>query len=383
LANTAWAFATLGYDKQPLPSVSAEEVLKQIREGVSASTDDACLEDFITNLKALAWAAHFAGWLTEDLDVDIHDSLLGLAAKRDLRLAAHVERCPPPPPTALPPRHVFVTEGADPDLPPEVLLDLPELCVVHKPPGWEVDCADVGTGMLLSTYLQQKFSPREAPLVHYEEHQFGMVHRLDRVSSGLLLIGKTFVGFHSLNWQLNTGRLEREYVVVVHGWLSLALRFIDAKVLHVHAEGHKESRVTEQGKPAQTRLTTLGHYTLRGHEEEKLSIVAIQICTGRRHQIRAHLKHVGHPTVADGKYMPREQFIRDKQWCERNFLHRYRLGFSDANGNKHEATAVLPHDLLTALAHLAPACPASDEALQEWASCQPPKAWCFYQGLAA
>jgi len=225
--------------------------------------------------------------------------------------------------------------------------------------------------------------------VHFEEYQFGMVHRLDRVSSGLLLIGKTFVGFHLLNWQLNTGRLEREYVVLVHGWVSPSLRVIDANILHVHAEGYKESQVTQQGKPSQTQLTTIGHYVLRGHEEEKLSLVVIQIRTGRRHQIRTHLCHVAHPAVTDGKYMPREQFIRDKQWCERNFLHRYRLGFRDCSGHQHEAIAPLPEDLRAALWHLVPAGPQSATALEEWAGTDQqakpvlPRAWRAYDGLSA
>merc|ERR1711879_810532 len=161
-------------------------------------------------------------------------------------------------------------------------------------------------------------------------------------------------------------------MVIVHGWVHPSLTLIDAKVLHVHAEGYKESQITEQGKPAQTRLTTLGHYTLREHQEEKLSIVVIQICTGRRHQIRTHLSHVGHPTVADGKYMTREQFIRDKQWCKRNFLHRYRLGFMDSKGQRHEATATLPPDLSSAMAHLVPVSLESEEALQEWSTRKPP-----------
>merc|ERR1711971_30354 len=123
----------------------------------------------------------------------------------------------------------------------------------------------------------------------------------------------------------------------------------------------------------QTRLTVLGHYTLREHEEDRLSIVAIQICTGRRHQIRAHMRHVGHPTVADGKYLSREQFVRDKQWCERNFLHRYRLGFSSCQGEALEATAALPHDLRKALSYLEPMCTRSASVLREWidASCKP------------
>merc|ERR1711879_183492 len=170
-------------------------------------------------------------------------------------------------------------------------------------------------------------------------------------------------------------------MVIVHGWVHPSLTLIDAKVLHVHAEGYKESQITEQGKPAQTRLTTLGHYTLREHQEEKLSIVVIQICTGRRHQIRTHLAHVGHPTVADGKYMTREFFIRDKQWCGRNFLHRYRLGFQDVDGEPREAVAPLPEDLRRAVEHLEPVGPASRAALVEWAEGRRPHAWAAYKRL--
>mmetsp|Transcript_105967 Transcript_105967/g.341841 ORF Transcript_105967/g.341841 Transcript_105967/m.341841 type:complete len:304 (-) Transcript_105967:24-935(-) len=292
-------------------------------------------------------------------------------------------QAPLPPPPLAPPLEVFLREGADPEAPPEVVLDLPELCVVHKPPGWEVDCADVGTGILLSEYLQRRYTPQAAPLVHCEEHQFGMVHRLDRVSSGLLLVGKTFVGFHSLGWQLNTGRLQREYVVVVHGWVPPDLRFINARVLHLHAEGGRESQVVDQGKPSQTKLTTLGHYSLRGHLEERLSLVAIQICTGRRHQIRTHLAHVGHPTVSDGKYMDRELFARDRQWCPRNFLHRYRLGFRSIDETEHEALAPLPCDLRTAIAHLEPVGHLSAVALTKWAAGDQPHAWATYEGLAS
>lgn len=381
LANTAWAFATLQYGDLPLLEAIASAALRKIKGATPAALDDSTLEDFTTNLKALGWALNFSECLTDDLDKEMYASLRSLAEARDSRLYEKILQRPPPGPAALPRREVFLAESADPDVPPQILIDLKDLCVVHKPPGWEVDSADVGTGILLSTFLQQTFTPLEAPLVHYEEHQFGMVHRLDRVSSGLLLVGKNFVGYHCLNWQLNTGRLQREYIVLVHGWVAPSLRCIDAKVLHVHAEGYKESQVTEQGKPAKTYLTTLGHYTLDRFEEEQLSIVLIQICTGRRHQIRTHLSHVGHPAVTDGKYMPREQFVRDRQWCERNFLHRYRLGFQDTNGNAHASTAALPEDLRAALLHLVPVDGVSAAALQEWCDGAEPKPWLLYVGL--
>jgi len=382
LANTSWAFATVQYGDFPLFNAISAAALRKIRGAVPETLEDSALDDFTTNIKALGWALNFSGFLTDRLDEDMRATLWSLAEVRDLRLVKRISDHPPPQPSPLPPRDVFIAESADPDVPPQILIDLEDVCVVHKPPGWEVDCADVGTGILLSTFLQQTFTPLEAPLVHYEEYQFGMVHRLDRVSSGLLLVGKTFVGYHSLNWQLNTGRLQREYMVLVHGWVNPSLRCIDAKVLHIHAEGYKESRVNEQGKPAKTYLTTLGHYTLDGFEEEQLSIVVIQICTGRRHQIRTHLCHVGHPTVTDGKYMTREQFVRDKQWCERNFLHRYRLGFHDSSGNPHASTAALPADLRAALSYLVPADEASAAALKEWCDGVEPKAWQVYTGLS-
>lgn len=389
LANIAWAFAILDYGAAPFLHAIAAEALGRISRDIpeilpfNASGSPlmmAQLEDFLTNLNSIAWASHFVGVLTEELDSNIHKAVLALARMRDQLMLKEVAQLPLKP-ISFPPRHVFAEEGADPDMPPTILLDLPDICVVHKPAGWEVDSADVGTGIWLSSYLQQCYTPHESPLVHCQKFQFGMVHRLDRVSSGLVLIGKTFVGFHSLGWQLNTGKLEREYMVVVHGWVAAHLRLIDAKVLHVHAEGHRESTVTEQGKPSRTRLTTLGHYTLQGHHDETLSILVIQICTGRRHQIRAHLAHVGHPTVADGKYMAREPYVRDKQWCERNFLHRYRLGFHDVGGRPHEVVAPLPPELRAALSHLVPVGPGSAAACRHWAGGEPPRPWASYQGL--
>mmetsp|Transcript_42091 Transcript_42091/g.136197 ORF Transcript_42091/g.136197 Transcript_42091/m.136197 type:complete len:530 (+) Transcript_42091:1528-3117(+) len=414
LANIAWAFANWSVGDKPLLHAIAEQAVAKISEDIRCQTATASsvatfasLADVITNLNAIAWALNFMGFLTDELDRAMY-SLVATAAEMRDRLMKHDLTAP-----LLALRLVSRPEASTIPGPlvstptPRIVVDLPEMCVVHKPPDWEVDCVDVGSGFLLSTYLQCRFSLSEAPLVHLEEHQFGMVHRLDRVSSGLLLVGKTFVGFNCAKWQLNTGQLQREYVVLVHGWVPLDLRFIDAKVLHVHAQGGKESSVTEQGKPSQTRLTTLGHYTLQRHsssrvggdeaeerveefqddehgEVESFSLVVIQICTGRRHQIRTHLAHVGYPTVTDGKYATtKAQFVRDKRWCPRNFLHRYRLGFCDSRSVPHEAVAPLPEDLASAATQLRPRESASGCALAEWLLGQmQPRPWATYRPLA-
>lgn len=97
--------------------------------------------------------------------------------------------------------------------------------------------------------------------------------------------------------------------------------------------------------------------------QERYSLVAIRISTGRRHQIRAHLAHAGHPVVCDAKYGGKqleageksgaERYQQDLQWCPRNFLHRYRVAWV-SDQNPHEAHAELPGDLKEALAQLSP-----------------------------
>lgn len=107
----------------------------------------------------------------------------------------------------------------------------------------------------------------------------------------------------------------------------------------------------------------------------------MRICTGRRHQIRAHLHHIWHPTVADGKYTKAEVFITDKVWCARNWLHRCRLTFHDTVGAAHETTEALPEDLRTALQQLTPRDSHSAAALREWLDNLPIRAWTEYAVL--
>merc|ERR1711933_522885 len=98
------------------------------------------------------------------------------------------------------------------------------------------------------------------------------------------------------------------------------------------------------GKPSRTRLKVVAHLTSR-RLGGSLSLVAVRISTGRRHQIRSHFSHVGHPTVRDGMYTASLTFEADRCFCTQNFLHRYRLVFKDANGVGCEATVPFPRAL--------------------------------------
>ncbi|CAE8628307.1 unnamed protein product, partial [Polarella glacialis] len=264
------------------------------------------------------------------------------------------------------------------------------LAVLFKPPGWEVDDdTSVPTGRKLSEYLQGRYP--QSCISRDAHHCHGIIHRLDLPSSGLILVGTSFEGYYRLKWQLDTAQIVREYAVVCHGWANPLLREIDVPVYHVAAGSAAESAqpprrsparstVTEMGKPAKTLLRVLGHLS-RG--EERFSLLAIRICTGRRHQIRTHLQHVGHPTVCDGKYTRASVFIADLSWCPRNFLHRQRLEFRDAQHLPREAIEPLPVDLRNALRKLRPVGEESRVAVCGWLEGHKPMPWDQYEVLEA
>lgn len=96
------------------------------------------------------------------------------------------------------------------------------------------------------------------------------------------------------------------------------------------------------------------------------SLVAIRIGSGRRHQIRAHTGHIGHPTVSDGRYTTEETFREDQAWCDRNFLHRFSLSFNSTGSQS--AVCELPEDLCDALWQLRPLDMESAKTMDLWQS---------------
>jgi len=238
--------------------------------------------------------------------------------------------------------------------------------VVYKPPGWECDIGvstATQTDNRLSTYLRAMLSPRAElnPIIRDALYDFGMVHRLDVPSSGLILVGKTYEAYLDLRLQLNAGMVERDYVVLVHNQVPPSLRTIDAPLSWV-SRSRLPTRVDRQGRPSRTRIKLLAHLN---DDEEDYSLLAVRIDTGRQHQIRAHLAHFGFPVVCDQKYGS-SHFQADLEWCPRNFLHRYRLAFQAQDGSLQSVTDPLPDDLRGSLATLEPMDDASEEAAMPW-----------------
>eukprot|EP00439_Symbiodinium_sp_Y106_P016852 s7495_g2.t1 len=216
----------------------------------------------------------------------------------------------------------------------------PDPVVLEKPAGWEVYG---GHGQL---QLRDKLirGAGNYPIFHDATRDFGFIHRLDVPSSGLILAAKTYRAHSYLQLQLHTGVLLREYFVVSHGWLPPTRRAISAAL-----DDDAETTRAGIGKAALTKLKVQVQCHLQG---EAITAVAVQLGTGRKHQIRSHLAHIGHPVARDGRYSSSASFQSDGGLCKSNFLHRQRLAFFDSSGKWRDAKAPLPSLLATALESL-------------------------------
>eukprot|EP00747_Dinoflagellata_sp_TGD_P220317 gnl/TRDRNA2_/TRDRNA2_92315_c0_seq1.p1 gnl/TRDRNA2_/TRDRNA2_92315_c0~~gnl/TRDRNA2_/TRDRNA2_92315_c0_seq1.p1 ORF type:complete len:362 (+),score=63.06 gnl/TRDRNA2_/TRDRNA2_92315_c0_seq1:132-1217(+) len=225
---------------------------------------------------------------------------------------------------------------------------------------------------------------------------FGLMHRLDVQTSGLLLCAKTYQGAYWLRLQWCSYSVSKEYVCLVHGWVDKAITEVHKRIRIDKKRSEHNSRrtvstfcsISDSGKPAYTELATLAHLVrprssetgkdgTEDLEEERYSLVVLKLHTGRTHQIRVHMQSLGHALVCDEKYNA-NSVEADRAWCPRNFLHSYCLAFADTpeqsavaeacDSAKVELISPLPQDLRAALSYLQPADDVSAAPLAAWAT---------------
>ena len=300
---------------------------------------------FAESVLGVLWAWNFAKLLgAQLLDVCRHAIREG-SARFDREMGTST------PGTRPGAREVFVKARTD----PSVVLDMGDTLVMFKPPGWEVYDGMVELQM---TDFLRSLDRGKIPILDDTLHGCGFLHRLDVPSSGLVLAATTYHAWYELQMQLVSGSLLREYVVLCLGWVPTSLRCISARLRsgETVSSGHL-------GKPCVTHLKVVAHAR---RMRRAMSLAAVQILTGRKHQIRSHMAWVGHPTVHDGKYAARATVLEDAQFCTRNFLHRYHLSFLDAAGAGRSAWHLLPSDLVEVLRELSPKEGHSQQALHAW-----------------
>jgi 23S rRNA pseudouridine1911/1915/1917 synthase len=180
----------------------------------------------------------------------------------------------------------------------------------------------------------------------------GIVHRLDRGTSGLMVVAKHDRSHQELARQFEHREVEKEYVALVGGVVHGGRR-IDEPIGRDPVHRHKMSARARRARSAVTRVT-------RATDLGGVSLITVAIATGRTHQIRVHLSAIGHPVVGDRVYggvrdrMPAR--LRPVMRLERPFLHAARLAFSHpASGDRLEFASPLPAELQAVLDALEPA----------------------------
>merc|ERR1712032_111492 len=174
---------------------------------------------------------------------------------------------------------------------------------------------------------------------------YGLLHRLDRQTTGLLLYATSYNSYHLADLQFASRRTRKEYVLFCHGWLQLEPmpRRFEAPLLQVFtASGAKKSIESPRGRSAITEL--LVAYPLLGPAGERLSLVEVTLHSGRMHQIRAHMSNAGNPLLGDVDYGGKRV-----AWCPRIALHSKRLELDIGGIGPLVVRSGLPDDLMHAL----------------------------------
>jgi 23S rRNA pseudouridine1911/1915/1917 synthase len=237
----------------------------------------------------------------------------------------------------------------DPDVMVPVVYQDEHLIVVDKPAGLVVH---PGAGRAGGTMVQGLLAafPDLAGLIADAPDRPGIIHRLDRGTSGLLVVARTARAKSNLAHQLGTRSMGREYIALVAGRMEADRGVVDAP-LGRSASDPTRIRVQAGGRPART------HYEVEDRFEVPVSttLLRCRLETGRTHQIRVHLSSIGNPVVGDERYGGRPDAGPSRQLTDllppgRPFLHAAVLSFlHPESGERFTLSAPLPVDLLSVL----------------------------------
>ena len=198
------------------------------------------------------------------------------------------------------------------NIPIEIVYEDSDVAVVNKPQGMVVHpSAGHASGTLVNALL---YHVKDLSTINGVVRP-GIVHRIDKDTSGLLMIAKNDKAHQVLAQELKEKKSLRQYVAIVHGNLPNDRGVIEAPIGRSDKDRKKQA-VTAKGKPALTRFQVLERFG-------DFTLVELTLETGRTHQIRVHMAYIGHPIAGDPVYGPRKTLAGHGQ-----FLHAKTLGFT-------------------------------------------------------
>jgi len=222
----------------------------------------------------------------------------------------------------------------------EVIFEDGEIAVVNKPAGLVVHCTATRVSGTLVNGLLYRFDKLSSVGGSFRR---GIVHRLDKGTSGVMVVAKTDRAHLNLVKQFEGRKVRKEYVAIVYGDVTEQRRRIE---LPVSRNPHNRKLMTARrrtGRPSVTVIEPIERFGVA-------SLVRALPATGRTHQIRVHLAAIGHPVVADPQYGGRSMAKRPKFGMKRQALHASKIGFAHpVTGESLEFEARLPQDITDAL----------------------------------
>lgn len=384
LMNLAWSFATWSVADEALLDAIAEQANRRVTAQIESGGESFWAKDpreAIVCVLGLAESFSTFDSPREDFLAVAQDAIQEWANMLDLhdhsKQTSKEEGVP-----------TFVQrQQTKDDATPYVIEEFRHVAVVWKPAGWTVSVKERLLGGVLRA-REAEFPRAEEngkPIQEWLAGQFGqsypitldinrahgIVHRLDRLTSGPILCAKTEQGFYAAKLEFATRRAKKRYVCLCEGWLEiLESKLIDVPLRLVWdwGSGLSSSKPDLGGQRARTLILESAH--LRCPSGSKWSLVSVELQTGRHHQVRAHMSSQGHPLVGDPVYGGAEV-----PWCPRIFLHSYSLaldlrlrqGMDRQNLLESiKAFSSLPTDLKSALRQLEPVDDPSKVILKRW-----------------
>ena len=234
-----------------------------------------------------------------------------------------------------PPKDYLAPAITPSELSLDIVFEDDDIAIIDKPSGMVVHS---GAGHLTDTMANAAVTRWPKISSVGDADRPGIVHRLDRDTSGLLIIALNPTAYNNLTLMIKKHEIERIYTALVHGHPTSSTGTIDAPI---GRDPHHRTRqaVNEGGRPALT------HYEVI-REIGQFSFIKVRLETGRMHQIRVHMTAIGHPIVGDQTYGKREGIAN----LSRQFLHASKLTFNHPiSSEKISVTSKLPDDLQSAI----------------------------------
>jgi len=242
----------------------------------------------------------------------------------------------------------------DPDVDVTVVFEDDDIVVVDKPAGLVVHRGAGRTrGTLVDGLLARYPDLASLPAAGCgDAARPGIVHRLDKDTSGLLVVARSPRAFRSLTAQFRAHRAQRTYLALVDGHPAAARGTIDAPIGRSIRQPTKMA-VVAGGRPARTSYRVLRQFS----DPFPTALLHLELETGRTHQVRVHLAAVGHPVVGDARYATAGAVARHRAHLPiaRQFLHAAALTVDHPDGTRRTWTAPVPADLEVVLDHCQPA----------------------------